>query len=395
MKKKNCIIGILIFILIFLPLSLAFAVDDQCGPNAYWSFDKQTGILKIWGTGRMYDFNLSHTPWAEYIGWAFLDKIKGVEISEGITYIGDNSFYNFDSASYIHLPSTLTEIGEWVFYSCGGPTFISVPSGVKKIGKYAFYNSNIKNIKLPASLTSIEYSAFFGSGKLTNIYYSGTKTQWNSITIDEGNDPLNEATLHTGYSPSFSITYTWASNYSSVTATRYDENCPFDTESETVSTTSKVSTQPTCTKKGKTTYTTKVFSNSVFSKQTKTVTNIPALGHTVVIDHLIEPTYVDTGLTEGSHCSVCNTILVQQEVIPSICKKILWLPADLQMIEEAAFKDVACDAVVIPNSCTYIAPYAFQDCKNLIYVQIPLNTQVQNNSFYGCVQNLVIERKNR
>ncbi len=43
---------------------------------------------------------------------------------------------------------------------------------------------------------------------------------------------------------------------------------------------------------------------------------IPALGHTEVIDEAVDATCTETGLTEGKHCSVCNTVLTAQETIP-------------------------------------------------------------------------------
>ena len=44
---------------------------------------------------------------------------------------------------------------------------------------------------------------------------------------------------------------------------------------------------------------------------------VPTKGHTEVIDAAVEATCTEPGKTEGKHCSVCNTVLVKQDTIPA------------------------------------------------------------------------------
>lgn len=69
--------------------------------------------------------------------------------------------------------------------------------------------------------------------------------------------------------------------------------------------------EPTCTEQGYT-----IHSCSVCGYEYKD-TYVAALGHTVVIDEAVIPTCETTGKTEGSHCSVCNTVLEEQINIPA------------------------------------------------------------------------------
>lgn len=108
--------------------------------------------------------------------------------------------------------------------------------------------------------------------------------------------------------------YTWADDNSTVTASRICARDSSHIETETVNVTAKVTNPATCTEMGQTTYTAS-FASSAFSMQTKLLTNIPAVEHVVVKDPAVAPTDTESGLTEGSHCSVCGEVLTAQQLL--------------------------------------------------------------------------------
>ena len=67
---------------------------------------------------------------------------------------------------------------------------------------------------------------------------------------------------------------------------------------------------------------------------------LPATGHTEVIDEAVAATCTIEGKTEGKHCSVCNTVIVAQETIPALGHD--WSTNDCA--EEAHCTREGCDA---------------------------------------------------
>lgn len=82
-------------------------------------------------------------------------------------------------------------------------------------------------------------------------------------------------------------------------------------------------TEPTCTTEGNRAYYIcscgKWFSDSACTKEvTAQDVNIPAKGHTVVTDPAKAATCTETGLSEGSHCSVCGHVIKAQTVTAAL-----------------------------------------------------------------------------
>ena len=73
-----------------------------------------------------------------------------------------------------------------------------------------------------------------------------------------------------------------------------------------------VVTAPTCTEGGYTTYTCSVCGDSYVGDKTA------AKGHTEATIAAVAPTCIETGLTEGKYCSVCNVTLVAQKIVPAL-----------------------------------------------------------------------------
>ena len=74
-------------------------------------------------------------------------------------------------------------------------------------------------------------------------------------------------------------------------------------------TSSTITTQATCSASGVLTYTCSCGSTKMEM--------IPKKAHTEVTDQAVAATCTTTGLTEGKHCSVCNTVIIAQETVPA------------------------------------------------------------------------------
>ena len=123
MNKK---FSLLFFICIFSTLNIyAEVYEGSCGDNVRFSLDTSTELLSITGTGAMKDYSsYLSVPW-----YSNTSYIKTVEISNGVTSIGERAFSDCSKLTSVTIPNSVTSIGNYAF-NCSALTSITIPNSV-------------------------------------------------------------------------------------------------------------------------------------------------------------------------------------------------------------------------------------------------------------------------
>jgi len=170
-------------------------VSGNCGENGdnlTWKIDYSTGTLTISGTGNMANWgNTDAVPW-----YPVRDSIKSVVIADGVTSIGDRAFLGYSNITSVTIPGTITSIGYWAFNKCTGIESVVLPEGTTTINAGAFSGcTGLTSVTIPGSVTTIGDNVFNGCTSLTDVTYTGTKENWNSVSIGSGNESLVNANM--------------------------------------------------------------------------------------------------------------------------------------------------------------------------------------------------------
>ncbi len=168
--------------------------------------------------------------------------------------IGDLAFSNCDGLTSFDIPSSVWSLGDYAFQQCDNLTTLTIGSGVTELGygtlqecpalttinynavnamdlasnNYLFagvpnantpvtvnigsdvwyipanlfrlgapgYGPAITTVNIPVGLSAIGAGAFKNCTTIADVYYSGTKQQWNALNIGADNDPLTNAAIH-------------------------------------------------------------------------------------------------------------------------------------------------------------------------------------------------------
>ena len=173
--------------------------------SALLSVDIPSGVTKIgrsafYGSGIL-EINIPDT--VTEIGEAAFWECVNLETLPnlaGLTAISENTFFGCEKLKNIIIPDNIKSIGQCAFCACEAAVDVVVPEGVTYLSQGAFSGcTGMKNITLPESLKTVGVVCFENCENIENVYYAGSKGQWNAIAIDiyyDANRWLENATIH-------------------------------------------------------------------------------------------------------------------------------------------------------------------------------------------------------
>ena len=260
-----------------------------------------------------------------YDAFGWCESLTSVTILDGVRSIGNSAFTDCKSLTSVTIPNSVTSIGRGAFSSCASLTGIwvaegnshyvsdasgvlfdkdkttlvqcpgafavyTIPGSVTSIGDDAFSGcASLTSVTIPDSVTSIGNYAFSCCGSLADVYFTGTETAWNCITIGTANDALKNANIHY--------------NYVSHTHSYKD-----------------VVTAPTCTEKGYTTHTCSCGDSYVD-------TYVDALGHSWDSGKVTKPATETEDGVKTYTCTRCGE--TKTESIPAVSVDVTQMFTDV------------------------------------------------------------------
>lgn len=136
----------------------------------YWDLYVDSGNLVIHGIGTMDNYDKgSDVPWYNYC-----EKIKKVEIVEGVRNVGSWALYDCSNLTEVVLPESITSIDSHAFRDCSSLEYITLPETLESIGFNSFNGCHaLKEITIPDSVQGILDLCFYDTGLQTAVIGDG------------------------------------------------------------------------------------------------------------------------------------------------------------------------------------------------------------------------------
>ncbi len=110
------------------------------------------------------------------------DSVEYAGLTYAVTTVGEEAFVNDNTIESLTTTPVLKEIGARAFMFCINLEEVNLADGIETIGDAAFFGCNaFTSFNIPGSVKYVGYKAFAECAALTDIYYDGTKAEWDAL----------------------------------------------------------------------------------------------------------------------------------------------------------------------------------------------------------------------
>jgi len=138
---------------------------------------------------------VTNTPDSRYSGKVVIPKTVTYEgVKYSVTSIGVQAFYNCSGLTSVTVGGNVTSIGNGAFMYCNYLESVTIPNSVTSIGDLAFKDCyRMTSITIGSGVTSIGSSAFSGCSKLTSVHITDLEAWCKISFLYNGSNPLTYA----------------------------------------------------------------------------------------------------------------------------------------------------------------------------------------------------------
>jgi len=145
--------------------------------------------------------------------FSFCSSLEEISFGRGINYFGGLAFYDCNSLVRVNIADLALWCGVHFYTDNSGTsnplhyadelavngeliTDLVIPSGVTTVSSLAFINfQGFKTVTVPRSVKTIEENAFYMCASIGRVVYLGSRDEWRSVSIGQGNASFAYAAL--------------------------------------------------------------------------------------------------------------------------------------------------------------------------------------------------------
>ncbi len=128
------------------------------------------------------------------------DRLTAVTLNDGLLKIDRAAFGSCDGLTEIEMPDSVTYIGPAAFMSCDKLAYVKLSKGITTIEHQAFDACKaLRAVVIPSDVTKIAHDVFGECPTDMTVYYGGDESEWQKISVDNGNSVITSSSAHIVY----------------------------------------------------------------------------------------------------------------------------------------------------------------------------------------------------